>query len=178
MKITKDNWFRELLRFYAQLEYIGQVDLHRVGCVVCHVIRRDLLLTFTDYLSGKNIPIDSVLTAYTKEKFFNLDFSSIRGVQRNSGFNQLTKKHQKKVLYQVYKGLRNLTERDIKSATYKNGLIAYFCMIDAWTYNREQLHRQIKGTPADKFLKKMEEHSGDYGIKNEKQMNFLKKWKL
>ena len=39
-------------------------------------------------------------------------------------------------------------------------------MINDWTDNREELHRQLKDSPADEFLKEMEEHSGDYGIKN------------
>jgi len=83
---------------------------------------------------------------------------------RYRNFERLPTAHQEEVLGLIYRGLRNLTKENFTD--FKDYLISYFVMINDWTDNREELHRQLKDSPADEFLKEMEEHSGDYGIKN------------
>ena len=161
MKITKDNWFQELLNYMKRMETMQegnrQIIWCRSGCGICYGIRHSLLLTICRSFSEKDISIEFI---------YGNKIPSIHSLHDDHyrNFEELPTAHQEEVLSLIYRGLRNLTKENFTD--FKDYLISYFVMINDWTDNREELHRQLKDSPANEFLKEMEEYSGDYGIKN------------
>ena len=157
MKITKDNWFQELLSYMKRCEAEDEdgrrhIQFCRSGCGICYGIRHSLLLTICRSFSEKEISIEFIY-GNKIPRHFDPD------PDRYRNFEELPTAHQEEVLGLIYRGLRNLTKENFTD--FKDYLISYFVMINDWTDNREELHRQLKDSPANEFLKEMEEYSGD-----------------
>ena len=170
-KITKDNWFQELLSFMEKCDCSQGGGGHRGygaivwcsygHCGICNSFRSALLTTgacnlleieVNDFESTK--PLEMTTKRYPRDHPWNSGTYFL--LPNSPSFEQIPEEYKKEVLQVIYRGLRNLSEKIImRFEYYFRDLIQ---LIDDMAADREDLHKNIIDSPAGKYLRSMEMH--------------------